>query len=266
MLPCLHAAAKGGLVINELMQSNVDCLMVDHDFPDSWVELYNTSDQTLQISNYRLGATNVFAKAGRLSPTEKIYIGAGEHMVVCLDKTSDKPLHIAFNLETSHGVLYLFDSAGQVLDSVAYGKMPAPNVALGRVADGSAAWQHELTPTPGQANRGGGSEELLPPPVFSVAGHLAQGLIHVGFRSLRIVRYTGIVDHGVGSTRKGRFRCVFDKNAIVLLKFRLFQLINNLFVNSMPKFSALAILIVAVSSPLLLLILLSQKCPQQRSL
>ena len=175
MLPCLHAAAKGGLVINELMQSNVDCLMVDHDFPDSWVELYNTSDQTLQISNYRLGATNVFAKAGRLSPTEKIYIGAGEHRVVCLDKTSDKPLHIAFNLETSHGELYLFDSAGQVLDSVAYGKMPAPNVALGRVADGSAAWQHELTPTPGQANRGGGSEELLPPPVFSVAGHLMTG-------------------------------------------------------------------------------------------
>ena len=39
-----------------------------------------------------------------------------------------------------------------------------------------------------------------------------------------------------GIYHRMRFRCVFDKNAIVLLKFRLFQLINNLFVNSMPKF------------------------------
>jgi len=30
------------LVINELMQSNIDCIMDDlNEFPDSWVELYN---------------------------------------------------------------------------------------------------------------------------------------------------------------------------------------------------------------------------------
>ena len=30
------------LIINELMQSNIDCWMDDlNDFPDSWVELYN---------------------------------------------------------------------------------------------------------------------------------------------------------------------------------------------------------------------------------
>ena len=34
----------GKLVINELMQSNIDCIMDDlHEFPDSWVELYNNS-------------------------------------------------------------------------------------------------------------------------------------------------------------------------------------------------------------------------------
>ena len=37
--------ANAQLVINELMQSNIDCLMDDlKEFPDSWVELYNPSD------------------------------------------------------------------------------------------------------------------------------------------------------------------------------------------------------------------------------
>ena len=35
------------LVINEIMQSNIECTMDDiHEFPDSWVELYNPTDDT----------------------------------------------------------------------------------------------------------------------------------------------------------------------------------------------------------------------------
>ena len=37
----LHAQ----LVINELMQSNIDCLLDDlNEYPDSWVELHNNSN------------------------------------------------------------------------------------------------------------------------------------------------------------------------------------------------------------------------------
>ena len=42
------------LVINELMQSNIDCVMDDlNDFPDSWVELYNPTNESINLSNYR---------------------------------------------------------------------------------------------------------------------------------------------------------------------------------------------------------------------
>ena len=45
-----------GLVINELMQSNIDCVMDDrNEFPDSWVELYNNSGETVALKDYRLG-------------------------------------------------------------------------------------------------------------------------------------------------------------------------------------------------------------------
>ena len=44
------------LQINELMQSNIDCIMDDlNDFPDSWVELYNPSVTAVNLQDYKIG-------------------------------------------------------------------------------------------------------------------------------------------------------------------------------------------------------------------
>ena len=89
--------AQGKIVINELMQSNVDFLMVDHDFPDSWVELYNGSDQALQINGYRIGPSNVFNNSFRLSSSVTL-IEPGGHLILYCDKTTGTPFHYNFNL------------------------------------------------------------------------------------------------------------------------------------------------------------------------
>lgn len=170
-LCCTIATAQGKLFINELMQSNVDFLMVDHDFPDSWVELYNGSNTTLKILEYGIGTSNVLREAVQLSSTKET-LEPGEHLLLYCDKTKGKPLHFNFNLETSNGTLFLFHKSGQVIDSISYPKMPAPNVAYGRVADSSEEWQYELTPTPGAPNNSVGGDEVLPEPLFSVEGHL----------------------------------------------------------------------------------------------
>ena len=168
---CTLAAAQGRLLINEMMQSNVDFMMVDHDFPDSWVELYNGSNKTMQIEQYSIGTSNVFSEAFRFSASE-LSIEPGQHLLLYCDKTTGTPLHYDFNLEAGKGALYLFNQTGEIIDSIAYPKMPAPNVAYGRVTDGSDEWQHELTPTPGAPNSSVGNGEVLPEPLFSVAGHL----------------------------------------------------------------------------------------------
>lgn len=173
-LCCTLAAAQGKLHINELMQSNVDFLMVDHDFPDSWVELYNGSNQTLNIGQYRIGASNVFSEAFLLSASA-LSIEPGKNVILYCDKTTDKPLHYNFNLEAGKGSLFLFDETGQAIDSIFYPKMPAPNVAYGRTTDGNDEWQYELTPTPEASNNSEGSNEVLPEPLFSTAGHLMTG-------------------------------------------------------------------------------------------
>ena len=170
-LCCTFAAAQERLVINELMQSNVDFMMVDHDFPDSWAELYNGSNNTLQIEQYRIGTTNVFGEAFQLSAS-KLSIEPEQHLILYCDKTTGTPFHYNFNLEAGKGKLFLFDDTGVLVDSVIYKKMPAPNIAYGRVTDGSDEWQYELTPTPGASNSSVGSNEVLPEPIFSVEGHL----------------------------------------------------------------------------------------------
>ena len=163
--------AQGRLVINEIMQSNMDYMMVDHDFPDSWVELYNGSGKTIAIRSYRIGPTNVFSDSYILSSTA-VNIEPGGYQILYCDKTTGTPFHYNFNLEAGIGELFLFDNKGVLVDSVIYNRMPAPNIAYGRVTDGSDEWQYELTPTPGAPNDSMGSDEVLPEPLFSIEGHI----------------------------------------------------------------------------------------------
>src|SRR5574344_1502974 len=66
ILFCCAAVTRAQLVINEMMQSNVDCTMDDaNDFPDSWVELYNTGASAVDLSLYKIGVTPLFSYFGR---------------------------------------------------------------------------------------------------------------------------------------------------------------------------------------------------------
>ena len=80
----LSVQANAQLVINEIMQSNIDCIMDDlNEFPDSWVELYNSGTTPVSLGKYKLGLTTDAASAWQL-PTMKIEPGA--FVVVYCDK------------------------------------------------------------------------------------------------------------------------------------------------------------------------------------
>ena len=163
--------AQGKVVINEIMQSNVDFIFVSHDFPDSWVELYNRSSTKVRIDKYRIGTSNVYSESFRIAKTTE-FIEPDGHLLLYCDKTTGTPFHYNFNLEADKGKLFLFDNVGNIADSIMYKSMPAPNIAYGRITDGSDLWQYEMTATPGAANNSSGSDIVSPQPWFSAEGHV----------------------------------------------------------------------------------------------
>ena len=170
---------KSGLIINEIMQSNVECIMDDiHEFPDSWVELYNNSDQSVNLKDYQISNKNKVKKAWQLPDKE---IKAHEYVIIYCDKEGkeDNLLHPDFRLESGKGcTVYLFkDKGAEPVDSLPADmkKMPAPDVAYGRETDGATKWGYQLTPTPGKANCGKTTKNILGAPVFSEKGRVTSG-------------------------------------------------------------------------------------------
>ena len=100
---------KSGLIINEIMQSNVECIMDDiHEFPDSWVELYNNSDEAINLKDYQISNKNKVKKAWQLPDKE---VKSHEYVIIYCDKEGkeDNRLHPDFRLESGKGcTLYLF--------------------------------------------------------------------------------------------------------------------------------------------------------------
>lgn len=166
------------LLINELMQSNIDCLMDDlNDYPDSWVELYNPSSGVINLQGYKIGTKANVSKAWALPAMN---IGPHRYVVVYCDKAGEdegvSPLHTNFRLESGKGCnVYLFKDE-QVADQVVnLPKQPAPNIAYGRKTDGGSEWGYLLAPTPNGSNYGQLSAGMLGEPVFSEKGQVVTG-------------------------------------------------------------------------------------------
>ena len=162
--------ARAQLVISEIMQSNIDCVMDDlNEFPDSWVELYNNSASSVSIDDYSLGVTPDPAEAWQL---ENRWIAPQQHLLVYCDKQATE-LHTPFRLESGKGCeVYLFKN-GVVVDQITgLKKQPAPNISYGRLSATDATMGYQATPTPGAPNCGQLCSKVLGDPVFSEQGRV----------------------------------------------------------------------------------------------
>lgn len=164
----IGGSAHAELVINEIMQSNIDCLMDEmKEFPDSWVELYNAGTETENLAFYALSVSPKKKKVFNLPARQ---VAPGEYVVVYCDK-EETGLHASFRLESGNdGELYLWKNGGIIEQYTGMKKQPSPNVAWGRQTDGSETIGYLLTPTPGSANCGRIANDVLGDPVFSKEG------------------------------------------------------------------------------------------------
>lgn len=164
----------GSLCINEIMQSYIDGYFDQlNDIPDSWVEIYNPNNHSVQLKGYRIGKTNSFIRSFILPA---ISIPAKGHYLVFCDKSDiiiNGEAHSDFRLNSDkEGDIYLFQPDGKLADHLSFPAMPAPHVAYGRLTDGSDILGYELNPTPGTSNCGGHAKAILPNPSFNTSSSI----------------------------------------------------------------------------------------------
>ena len=165
--------------INELMQSNIDFLRDDlHEFPDSWIELYNDSDSPVNMQNWVISDNSSYKNGWKISIS--VSISPKSYLLIYADKAS-QGLHTNFRLDSGKGgAIYLFNASGQQIDAITnIPKQPAPNIAWGRISDGNASWAYFVAATPKSANTGKTSTTVLPTPNFSQAGGVFKNSVTV---------------------------------------------------------------------------------------
>lgn len=163
------------VLINEIMQSNIDCIMDDiNEFPDSWVELYNSGIEYVNLNEFKINDSDDPMSAYSL-PNH--IMAPGDFILVYCDK-QNQGWHTDFRLDSGKGgSIYLFHNDDIEDMMVNLKKQPSPNVAYGRKTENSYIFGYQLVATPGYANCGEVSDYILKEPIFSVVG----GIMGSGF-------------------------------------------------------------------------------------
>ena len=152
MLSAANAIPKAGeVVINEFMASNTTYLANESGLYDDWVELYNTTGQTMDLSSMYL--TDTFSKPTKSAFPTGTTIAPYGYLTIWADEVPSTAtvIHAAFALSKSGEALMLSDGLGTVIDSITFGKQ-TDNVSMGRCPNGTGSFTFLTTPTFGTAN------------------------------------------------------------------------------------------------------------------
>ena len=163
------SSALANLSITEIMQSNFGGVLdYYNEFPDSWVELYNSGEQDVSIEGYSISKVNNIDSAYSI-PVELIVPAHGYTLIYC-DKESKKE-HTDFRLNSDKpGTIYLWDNQGTLVDSLPYPEMISPEVSWGRLPNLPDSLSHFRISTPGKENNNTNCERVLKKVDFSVDG------------------------------------------------------------------------------------------------
>ena len=171
-------ADKPSIVINELMASNAGSVMSPAYNFDSWIELYNPTEQTINLAGYYLSddASNLTRWQ---MPDDIGTIPAKGFLVVWLGSDDIKSNHAPFKLDCDGGIIYLSDKSGKLITSVNYPEALS-RTAYARTIDGGDNWGWTTYPTPEATNATAiFATKRLDPPVVSEGSQILHGSLTV---------------------------------------------------------------------------------------
>ncbi len=177
----LRALNETGVYISEVMASNdTTVTLLGAPYTD-WIEIYNSSQETVDLSGY--GLSDNLGRARKWQFPDGTYILPGEYKIILCD--ADQEANSATEPHTSYGLaqaggysLVLADLTGKILDKLVLPQVPT-DVSYGRTMGREGFFYYDV-PTPGLAN-GDGFLGYAEQPQLTVAGGMHDQGLKIGF-------------------------------------------------------------------------------------
>src|SRR5882724_6382807 len=136
-----------GLRINEVMTSNDGAWVDEAGQTDDFIELVNTSDSAISLSDYLVGD-----KPGKAHPLPDLQLDAGATVLLWADSDPEQgPLHLSFKLSQSGTPVLLWASSCELVDGVDVPELPTSE-SYARLPDGSGDFSICRYATPEREN------------------------------------------------------------------------------------------------------------------
>lgn len=177
----LRAMNPVGVYITEVMSSNDSTLVYTDDGFVDWVEIYNSSQSTVDLSGY--GLSDNLGRGRKWQFPQGTYISPGEYKVILCDGQTElsttAQLHTSFKITRTGGeIICLSTPEGKVIDKIVLPLVPT-NVSYGRTIGLSGFFYYDAA-TPMAAN-GTGFKGYAAAPTFITEPGLYYQTVITGF-------------------------------------------------------------------------------------
>ena len=160
------------LVINEIMPANIDMFLDPSMNYGSWIEIYNPTDEDIDIKGWYLSNDSTDRKQCPLGNRSRV-IKSKRFKTLWLGHLDDYCLdQIEFSMDYDGGIVILSDNGGNEVCRVQYKTVPA-RISYARTTDGGSTWGMTGYPTPDSTNATSKfASEQLPAPVVDIDSKL----------------------------------------------------------------------------------------------
>ena len=166
------------LIINELMASNAGEVMSPATNFDSWIELYNPSDEDVSLNGMYLSNDPENLTLWKM-PNGIGTVPAKGFKVVWLGSNDLKNTQAPFKLDCDGGTIFLSDKSGNLIASQDYPEAMS-RTSYARRNDGGDEWGWTATATPGATNATSQFADIrLPAPVVDQGSQLFKGSLKI---------------------------------------------------------------------------------------
>ncbi len=171
--------------LNEILASNQSILADEAGEFDDWVEVYNGSDEVVNLSGFYISdnAANPqkWQIPGDYPPATTIQPG-GFLLFWLDDEPQEGPTHLPFKINAAGEDLLISAPDGTLLDLISFGQQAA-DISLSRLPDGTGDWIICPSPTPGASNSTSTALPLTDTPQASVTSGRYDAPFQLSFTS-----------------------------------------------------------------------------------